>query len=529
MVQKEYTFKAFNFSSQIIRDLVEKKDTVSPFLGEFFSSDNILNQISKKSFSNNQRLQLVDRLAIQNEKIVLTSETQRNLEKLKSDTTFTITTGHQLNLMTGPLYSLYKVAQVIKIAQDLSSKSSVHHFVPVFWMATEDHDFEEINHIHLFGQKIAWEKEGQTNKIVGEIIPKNFEPFIDQISEKFREDHLKSIIQRFGEAYTESKSLATATRWIMNELFGDYGLIIIDGNDPVLKQQFKPIVKKEIQEGFVAKKVKETNLSLENAGYHQQVFVRDCNLFYIDENDERKRIAKIENGFELDDTFWSEEDLLNSLEEHPEKFSPNALMRPIYQEIVLPNLAYVGGGGEIAYWLQLQAVFEEIELTFPLLRVRDSFILLKERELRELEELNFEIVDLKRDMHALLKEIALNEVEEEITLSNEVIELNKIKDIIVGKAENINQGLVGMVEAEFVKMVKSVERIESKLIKAEKSKHDKKGKKIEKLQAKIFPNGGFQERYENFLPYYLNDTEFVHKIIDNLPAEDEPKIRILID
>ncbi len=523
----QYSFESFQFSSAVIRDLVAEKAAIKPFIHDFYTVDAILEQAKAKNFSIEKRNTLVQQLNAQSGGIELTTKTRQNIEALKSDDAFTITTGHQLNLLTGPLYSIYKVAQVIAISQAVNNKQTEKKMIPVFWMATEDHDFEEINHLRIFGKKLEWTKENQLDAIVGAIKTAGMTNFLTEVEETYREEEMQKAIADFTAAYRSAENLAGATRRLMNHLFGAYGLVIIDGNDVELKKAFKPVAKQELETRFVHKHVTETNTALEKVGYHQQVHVRNCNLFYIAEDDTRKRIANEDGTFLVGDNERSLDDLLTELDEHPARFSPNALLRPIYQELILPNLVYVGGGGEIAYWLQLKGVFNALSVQIPLLRVRDSFVLLDQRSVKDLEELGLSVPKLKRDWHDIMKEIALEDVAVEIELTAETEALNSIKDKLVQKATNVNKGLAAMVEAEFVKMEKSIERIEAKLVKAEKSKHEQKGKKLEKLQSKIFPKGGFQERYDNFIPYYLSDKKFVSKIVDNLKAENTPIIRIL--
>ena len=526
MIHQEYSFEAFGFSSQAIRDLVANKVTVSPFVDTFFSLDNLKVQARKKRFTTQQRALLVGALQNQNKALQLSASSKANIDLLANENTVTITTGHQLNLMTGPLYSIYKVAQVISFCRHLNEQDVDFNYVPVFWMATEDHDFDEINHLHLFGQKIAWEKQGQEDKIVGEIVPEGMDGFREAIADKYRDEDLKAKVNALTAAYREEPNLAAATRRLMNELFADFGLVIVDGNDAELKKSFTAIAQKEIEEGFVFEEVKATNAELEQAGYHNQVFVRECNLFKIVEDGTRVRIAK-EAEFKIGDRTVTKAGLLSELAESPQSFSPNALLRPVYQETVLPNIAYVGGGGEIAYWLQLKGVFKALDLDFPLLRVRDSILLLRERDFADMESLGVTIKDLKQDIDAMIKAIALEEGEIELKLDAELTALRALKAGLLEKAEQVNKGMTAMIEAEFAKMEKGIERIEGKLIKAEKGKHEQKANKLRKLQQKIYPNGGFQERYENFLPYFLSDSDFVSKIVDILTAEDESKIRIV--
>ncbi len=527
MIKSDYSFSELKFSSQLVRDLIEESPKVEPFLNTFFDLDHVYKQIEAKSFSAERRSTLVQALFRQNDQINLSGQTKANIESLNEETTYTITTGHQLNLLTGPLYSIYKVAQVLSITQQLNKQHSGNQFIPVFWMATEDHDFEEINHIHLFGQKFEWNKADQENVIAGRINTVGINGFIDQIDEKFADPDAKEIVRKFLEAYQSTKSLAAATRFLMNMLFGDKGLVIIDGDDLELKALFKPIFKKEVQESLTYTKVNEVNKELDLAGYHQQVYVRECNLFFIDESGVRHRILLEDDSFKFANREFSKEQLLDAIESNPENFSPNALLRPVYQESILPNLAYIGGGGEIAYWLQLKSVFNALNLTYPLLKVRDSILILNSKQQQLLNENEIDLLDLKIGVDHLIKDMALEEANPAIDLTSPRKLIAEAESSIKEKANKINPGLTNMVEAEFSKFAKSLERIESKLIKAEKSKFEGLEKKLDKIKNQIYPNGGFQERYENFIPYMIKYPNFIEEIIELIPANDSTKIRVL--
>lgn len=526
-MQKQFSFEQFQFSSKIIRDLVTEKASVSPFVDSFFSLDKCHEQVDKKTFLQEDRELLVKVLKSQYNGFDQSERTKKNIDSLLDENTYTITTGHQLNFMTGPLYSLYKILQVIVISEKLNSQGKAN-YVPVFWMATEDHDFEEINHLFLYGEKIAWEKENQEDVIAGEIILKELSAFKDAIRAKFKDDTILEKLDGILNNYKDGERLSIATRGIVNQLFGDYGLVILDGNDPILKNKFQGIAQQELESQVTFEAVSKTNQALKEAGYHQQVYLRNVNLFLIDDDNKRSRIA-VENGvYKVGEQEISKEDLLRMLAENAAAFSPNALLRPVYQEAVLPNIAYVGGGGEIAYWAQIKVVFEALNMQYPLLRVRDSFVLMNEKQLLDLDELNLSLTDLKRDYHDLIKEIALEEVSIEIELDREKAALKEIEKQLKDKVEHINIGLMSMVEAEFTKMEKSIDRIESKMIKAEKSRHDQKGKKIQRLQSKVFPNNGFQERSENFLMYYFKNDSFIERLYEEMmKTENEPYIRVI--
>jgi len=527
MLKSSYTFDELKMSSKLIRDLINENAQTSGFIDGFFSFENLKKQIEKKQLSFETREVLVDQLKIQNSSINLSEASSTNINSLLHDNTYTITTGHQLNLLSGPLYSVYKVIQVIQIVERLRKENPEQNFVPVFWMATEDHDFEEINHINLFNQKIQWEKEGQIDAIAGRIQTDSIQSFLDPISQKFQNPEAAEIVSSYLKMYSETSNLQEATRVLMNALFQDFGLVIIDGDDAKLKSQFSEIAIKEVEERFVYDNVNESNEDLNGLDYHQQVYVRECNLFYIDENNVRHRIKEDGADYSVAGKKMTSAEVVNLIKQKPQSISPNALMRPMYQECILPNLAYVGGGGEIAYWMQLKNSFEAANLTFPLLRVRDSVLLVRQNQLDLLDELKIELLDLKLGVDQIIKHMAIEESGDDLDIAPIVFQITNAKNDLLRQANAISKGLDGMIEAEFSKFSKSLDKIEAKMIKAEKSKFEKTQKQIQKIASSYFPNGGFQERYENVLPYLVQDTGFVSKIMSNFNADNKAQIRII--
>jgi len=527
MQKNSYSFSEFGFSSQIIRDLVGKNKSTNRFVGEYFSVEAIKSQIASKDFSNENRAILHRALNQQNKKVELTDQSQRNIDLLKAKNTFTITTGHKLNFVTGPLYSIYKIIQVIIWAERLNEIYPSYKFIPTFWMASEDHDFEEINHINLFNSKFEIEAENQSNFIAGKIIPTNFETIETELLSKFSDENLKSKIKNYLSEY-EGENLADATRGLLNKIFGEYGLIIIDGDDESLKEVFLPIVKRELEESVTFNNVTQSNLELDKAGYHNQVFLRDCNLFYIENETARYRIIKTDNGFEINGNQYSKSELLDVAKEYPKRFSPNALMRPLYQETILPNLAYFGGGGEIAYWLQLKSLFNDLGLAFPLLRVRDSYVLLSGKQMELLNELEYSVLDLKGNIDDLTKAYVKQNSTSDISMDEEMQLFKELKIKLTSKVESKDIGIQRFIEGELVKIENQLDRIEKKLIQSEKKSLEKSIKQIQRLKDKIFPKNGFQERFENVLQY-VNNENFIVDLKKEAEAKltEEAKIQII--
>ena len=501
-----YSFAEFEFSSLLIRELIAEKSTIKPLVSRFFSEDNLLEAAKNRSFSAHARINLQSVLKKQNQSIELSTQTLLNIDKLKEENTFTITTGHQLNLATGPLYTIYKILEVINWTKKINEQQGDIYMVPIFWMATEDHDFEEINHLNLFGKKIEWNHNNENGSVVGRIETNSMTDFVEAICEKFGDETLNGKVQQYLSAYQKNSTLATSNRMLINEFFGAYGLVIIDGDDPELKKEATSIFTTEVESSIIFNSVNETNEYLAQNDYHQQVFVRPCNLFYIQSNGVRDRIEKSGDDFIIADKTYTESELVDEIKKSPASFSPNALFRPVYQETILPNLVYVGGGGEIAYWLQLKSSFEGFEVDFPLLKVRDSVLLISEKLNETINEFGYSLMELKMPIEDLLKDYMQKNHGDVLSLATEKEDLIQIKKQLLGKAIKIDPNAERFVEAEFQRMENQLDKMEKKFMQAEKKHHEKSLKQLTRLKESIYPNGGFQERYDNIFMYIQNDS-----------------------
>ena len=361
MHQEYIPFKNTGYFSSLICDYLDQKSNLKQFYNRFSSLEDFKAQINEKklSYKKESRTVLVSSLKKQYENIETSELTNNNLEFLKSDNTYTITTGHQLNLFTGPLYFLYKIISAINLSNALKAKYPENNFVPVYWMATEDHDFDEINYFNFKGKKFQWNREagGAVGELSTEGLDAIFKMFSQDLGVSKNAAALKDI---FEKAYLNHNNLADATRFLANELFKDYGLVIMDANDKALKHLFIPYVKEELLNQTSFKTVSVTNSKLSNISEHYKIQVnpREINLFYLKDN-LRERIVFEDDDYKVLNTniIFSKFEIQKMILEYPERFSPNVIMRPLYQEVILPNLCYIGGGGELAYWMQLKDYF----------------------------------------------------------------------------------------------------------------------------------------------------------------------------
>ncbi len=507
------------YFSKLVCDYLAEKPELQSFYHRFPKIDNFEKQFKEKSLSVQapSRTTLVNALTKQYQGINVSNATQKNIDSLAQENTFTITTGHQLNLFTGPLYFLYKIFSVINLAEELNKKHSKHHFVPVYWMATEDHDFDEINYFNLFGAKVAWERD--SGGAVGELTTEGLEALLIVLKTTIGESaNAQKLSALFSEAYIKHSNLADATRYLANELFAEYGLVIIDGNDKELKKQFQPFAEMELTENRSFTEIEATTKNLEKIGYKKQVHPREINLFYIIKGI-RERIVEENGSFKINNTelVFSKAELLKELQDFPERFSPNALLRPLYQEVVLPNLCYVGGGGELAYWFQLKDYFKSVEVTFPILLLRNSVLLVPQKLSKKLEKLNESIDALFLSTYDLEKKHThqLSDVTIDFTPQREHLQ-QQFKDLYA-IAKKTDASFIGAVGAQEKKQTNGLDNLEKRLLKAEKRKLADQLSRLTAIQEYLFPKESLQERTVNFSEMYLEfGEELFQKLKDNL-------------
>lgn len=500
-----------NYYTSFILDYLNENEKIKSLYNLFPNIENFKKQVQLKSenYNHSFRTTLVTELHKQYEEISISDKTKSNLELLKNNNSFTVTTGHQLNLFTGPLYFLYKIISTIKTCEILKNKYPNQNFIPIYWMATEDHDFEEINHFNFGEKKIIWNKNAKG--AVGKLSLDGLEKVFDEFKNLNISTNHKKLSDLFYKSYLVHNNLADATRYLVNELFGKYGLVIIDGNSKILKQELISTVKNDIFKNFTHSIVNDTNTLIANAGYKTQVNPREINFFYLKPN-LRERIVLENELFKINNTdiTFTKEQLEIEIENYPERFSPNVLLRPLYQEIILPNLSYVGGGGEIAYWLQLKNVFENSKITFPILQIRNSILLLNNKQLKNIDKLNLAFENLVQNKSIVIEKIIKNNSKEKFDFSKQIdflkLQFNSLKEV----AKSTDISFLKAVNAQEIKQIKGLLSLEKKLNKAEKKKNELKIQQIEYLYNSLSSNNSLQERYTNFSFFY--DINFLEKL-----------------
>lgn len=513
ILQKIPLLQLSSFFSKIFLDYVAENSVLRAFYCFPPRIESFGQAIVQKKFPIGKRHLLYRVLQKQYRKITLFDAEKQNLDGLLAENTFTVTTAHQPSVFLGELYLVYKAITAVRLAMTLQELYPDYRFVPVFWMGSEDHDFAEISRFRLFGKTYQWHTEQKG--AVGRMKTAEISEILSTLPEQ---------IPLFETAYTAFPTLSEATRFLLHSFFGKKGLLVIDGDDTELKKELIPIVQNELQEKPTERLVQETALELTRLGYHVQAQPRNINLFYLGEN-LRERIEQKADLYTVlhTDLCFTKSEILDLLCYSPEKFSPNALLRPIYQELILPNLAYVGGPSEIAYWLELKTTFEHFRtivswLSMPVLLPRNTALILTAKQAERIAKLQLSPQDFFQEEHMLKKQFFLKNVQSTFSLQQERETLEQLFDKIKQKTHNIDKSLLAMVSADRQKVSKIVEHLEKRIQKAYEKKYEVQLQQLLSLKEKLFPEGGLQERKDNFLNFYLNDSAF----LDNLHSIFEP-------
>jgi bacillithiol biosynthesis cysteine-adding enzyme BshC len=458
----------------------------------------------------------ISKLSIRNSKLV-----HDNISLLKESNTYTITTGHQLNIFAGPLYFIYKIVTAIKLARQLKQTFPDKNFVPVYWMASEDHDFAEINYTNIGGKKVHWwyEATGATGRINPDTMRQALNQYKGVLGLEHHANELAEIVEK---AYSGFDKLADATRYLVNALFGQYGLVIIDADDHRLKQQFAHIIEQDIIEENSFKNISVTNEELVKLGVHIQVNPREINFFYLADG-LRERIVFEDDEYKVLNTeiAFSKDELVQEIKNYPERFSPNVVMRPLYQEYILPNIAYIGGGAEVVYWLELKSNFDHYQVDLPVLILRNSGLVISKRAAAKIQRMELDPCDLFKSTDAIKNYWVKKHSEHQLSLQGELKDFQLLFEKIKKVSSKVDQTLVPATAAVQARLEHAINNLEKKLIRAEKQHYQTRLEQIDHVRAELFPKDSLQERTENFGLFYVKwGQQFIEQLIKHFEPLD---------
>ncbi len=465
-------------------DYLHQAAPLQPFYKYPISDPDFSQVMADKVFPDTNREVLSQTLKRQYEGYDLPPALQTHLEELAQPGTFTITTGHQLGLMGGPLFTLYKVACVIRMAEEVRAKYPGSRVVPVFWIHTEDHDFEEINHFYEgFGKKRTYAEA------FGTAVGKHLlaDSVLDLIPAHFP-DELRT-------AYQPGKTLAQATREFFHALFGAYGLVILDPDDAAFKGLFRDVLREEFRTHVTRDRVDEVSAKMAAAGYATQIQARDINLFYLDTRGRHRMVSEGGNFKVLERNLHLEAgEVMQLIQDHPERFSPNVSLRPLFQEMILPNLAYVGGWGEISYWLQLKGVFDHFGVNFPLVLPRFSATLFPGEMLDSWLEMGFGAADIRLSLSELYRR-HLPDLWNREGYDQHVGAIDAALEALEHYiSTEISPTLSRSVEALKAKNLRYLSNLEKKIGRVIRSDRPAPFREIERIKNAVQPDGFVQER-----------------------------------
>ncbi len=516
-------YQQTGYFSKLVTDYISGNKLLQPFYKHPVSLEGIRSAIEERKKYPTDRQLLVDALTKQYASNETSGKVKANIDKLLLQNTFTITTAHQPNILTGPLYFIYKILHAIKLAEFLAAQIPDLDFIPVYYMGSEDADLDELGHVFIDGEKHEWQTR-QSGAVGRMKVDKALIKLIDIIAgEVLVNPFGTAIIDVMKDCYKEGVTVEQATFKLVNELFKDYGLIILLPDNAELKKAFIPVIEKELTEGFSHKIVAETANAFPKE-YKVQASGREINLFYL-LDDKRERIEKVNGQWSIVNSAakFNAEEFKNELYNNPERFSPNVILRPVFQELILPNIAFIGGGGELAYWLELQNVFETVNVPYPVLILRNSFLFVDEDQSAVASRLGFGITDLFKKETDLLNELVKRETTVQLSLEKEKQTLTNFYEQLKEVSGAVDVSLIKHTEALQAKALKKIAALEKKLLKAEKKKFDAQQRQLHKLKAVLFPNDNLQERIDNIIPYYAkwgpDFIQLLHKNSKGLEQE----------
>jgi bacillithiol synthase len=459
------------------------------------------------------------------------SRTLKNISLLKNKETIAVVTGQQLGILGGPLYTFYKIITAIKLCTHLSDRYDNYHFIPVFWLEGDDHDFDEVRSINVLNDnnelnKISYNdqptEEEQNRGSIGYLkFKESINIFLKEFENQLRNTEFKNpLMENLKSFYREEKTFKEPFKEMLFWLFDQYGLIIFDPQDVKIKELLKPVFRKEISD-FRNHTEKLVNISanLEEL-YHAQVKIRPINLFYnYDEG--RFVIEPIENEFRLKGKRkkFSLEEINNLIEVEPEKFSPNVLLRPICQDFLFPTGFYIGGPSEVAYFAQILPLYEFYNIDPAIIYPRSSVTILEKALKTVLDKYGMGLTDIFTDPNKLknqiIKSVSDKNLEEIFKGSKTQIDLTF--DNLKEKLFELDKTMGDVTSKYRLKVLAYIDELSGKATEAQKKRYEITLRQIDKASANLFPNMNLQERELSFF-HYANKygVDVLKKIFDEL-------------
>jgi bacillithiol biosynthesis cysteine-adding enzyme BshC len=488
--------------SRLVEDYTENSSDFLPFCNYSPDFAGIGSSINARASFPIDRSLLVNTLQRRYAGMKLSDLQQKHIDALRSESCFTICTAHQPNLFTGPLYFIYKIVHAIRLADALCALHPGKHFVPVYYMGSEDADKDELAHVLVNGVRHEW-NTGQSGAFGRMFIDEQLILLLDRIDAQLANTPFHAeLVHLLRTTYEKGITIEQATFRFVHALFAEKGLLVLLPDDRELKHAFISLAEKELTGDFSQPLVNESIKAFPD-GYPIQAQGRAINFFYLQEGI-RNRIVFNAGVYEVlqTDIRFSKQEMLAELHAYPERFSPNVLLRPLYQEILLPNVAFIGGGAELAYWLLLKNLFDRAGVFYPVLLLRNSFLLVSGEARRLAEKLQLSDAELFQSYDELASAYVRKKSSHQVGLDKKKAALGALYDSIASAAEQSDSTLRKHTAALRHRALEKIEALEQKMLRAEKKKHEVELLQLRKLKELLFPGGSLQERKEGVLGWY---------------------------
>ena len=491
-------FSSTHVFSSLINDYLEGKDKAMDFVHYAPNVEGYRAAIEgRKKYPINRTL-LFDVLTKQYSNLTQENAVNNQIALLKKDSTFVITTAHQPNLFTGPLYFFYKIIHAIQLAASLKATFPEYDFVPVYYMGSEDADLDEVGAFNLDHKKCQWvtKQTGAIGRMQVDdallLLLKQLESYWSILPQG------QKALEILKEAYQKGKTISEATLSFVHAFFGAKGLLVLQPDDAALKAAFVPVMEKELLTAFSHDAIQPTIAAL-SKDYHVQSEGRTINLFYLKDN-VRARIEKQGEQFIVVDTDiqYTEAEIISELHQYPERFSPNVILRGVYQETILPGVVFVGGGGELAYWMELKNVFQQVDVHYPLLQLRNSFLLMRQKQAEQWAAMHFEEQDLFKPILDLEIAYVKKHASQALDLQDQMKNLTTLYTTIKNEVTKVDPTLGNHSENLAQQAKAKLLVLEKKMVRAERRKQTVAIQRIHRIKKELFPQDNLQEREEHF-------------------------------
>ncbi|MCS3611159.1 bacillithiol biosynthesis cysteine-adding enzyme BshC [Salinibacter ruber] len=467
---------------------------------------------------------LADTLLDQNERWGLDERTRSHIETLRDPDSIAVVTGQQVGLFTGPLYTIYKTITTLQLIEEWADQTG-RPVVPVFWVEGEDHDFEEIAAAHVLQHNevvpLSYEPGVDDNPgAVGRLaLTDGIQDVVDRLDEALPPSDFKpAVMEQVRAAYQPGTRLEDAFARLMRSLFEDDGLVFMNPDDARLKALTRPLFRRDIEDPRASvAPVNAAGRALRDRDYHAQVNARPTNLFWLGDDGRWAIDLEDENAFRLrgTDRTFSRSDLLNRLDETPERFSPNVVLRPLMQDHLLPTAAYVAGPGEVSYFAQYGGVYDWADLDMPLIHPRASVSLVEGKVQKVLDKYGLTVADFRDGLEPLFQDVVVDtmEVDVDALFSEALPQLHQTLNALKPEVEAVDRTLGASTEATRSAIMDEMEALKQKVVRAEKRQQDEVRAQLKKAHTNLRPDGTLQERTINVL-YYLN--KYSPALLDDL-------------